>query len=77
MRLNVAYNRVGEEAAITRHAPPQTEAIMTPDSVPNDSAEVNESMEETTMTGKANGEHNHGRRPDCRGKVTVNEGDAW
>ena len=77
MRLNVAYNRVGDEAAPSRHEPPPTEAITAQKSVPSDSIEVNKCMDEKPMNGNPDTEHNHGRRPDCRGKVIVNEGDAW
>jgi len=63
MRMNVTYNGVQEA----------------PTEAPKPAGESTEQNDDVTkpVEDKAEEKLSHGRRPGCKGKVRVTEGDAW
>lgn len=83
--MNVAYNGVGEESDPLKKPPAPTgsNGHIAEESYPVVATEVD--PEEGDMNGLDAGkdirpqssDNENGRRPLCKGKVRVNEGDAW
>jgi len=76
MRMNVAYNGVGETPASNEPPnPADDENDQNVEQEADEKAEVN--PEECTLNGYDGPARELGRRPGCKGKVRVTEGDAW
>ena len=78
MRMNVAYNGVGEDEEKTENG---TGIEHSPGGEKEDAEEGKAAakLEEQAVNGNTarNEELPNGRRAGCKGKVRVNEGDAW
>lgn len=85
MRMNVAYNGVGEGPLVSENQTQPAEGPEPGDTAPEPSIATELDPEEGAVNGahQAAGEEalpdhiEYGRRPGCTGKVRVNEGDAW
>jgi hypothetical protein len=85
MKMNVAYNGVGEEEPDTQGD--KADQIGEPANGEIETGEAEGKTAESEVEAKRPGsygmkvdEHGNlpnGRRPNCKGKVRVNEGDAW
>lgn len=89
MRMNVTYNGVAEEETqpgavpATHNANPEPEVKQEGKEAegiagPSTSGKAEKKKTPwTTLTEDENGLLPNGRRADCKGRVKVNEGDAW
>ena len=79
MRMNVAYNGVGEDPERGGMSNGHPKALDDALSVPEDQEErvANGEAANGAAFGVAETQLPHGRRPGCQGKVKINEGDAW
>ncbi len=75
MKMNVAYNGVGEDEVDK----PEGEGDAAAQDGESSKQEAGSSVrhEKRSMQVDESGDLPNGRRPNCKGKVRVNEGDAW
>lgn len=79
MRMNVAYNGVGEEdPAVLAEQAQGVGSAASGEGVSNGESKVDAKRAPwSTIKEDENGLLPNGRRAECKGKVRVNEGDAW
>lgn len=70
MKINIAYNGVGEDPAAETAERGQN-------AVSNEGQTSQAAVEPEEQAVNGSAELPYGRRAGCRGKVRVNEGDAW